>query len=186
MGRVLVVYGSSYGQTAKIAGFLTEELKSSGHHPELFPVETAPVASELDGYDAILLAASIQRGGYQKNFRKWLRANVGHFSGKCSAFVSVCLGVLQKDDPAVQGAERKFVEGLFAWSGWRPQRWKIAAGALSYSRYNWLLKRFMRSIAKRAGGETDMTRDHEYTDWEELRKFAQDFSADLPHNSSSS
>jgi menaquinone-dependent protoporphyrinogen oxidase len=33
----------------------------------------------------------------------------------------------------------------------------------------------MKRIVAKAGGDTDTTRDYEYTDWEDLRRFAQDF-----------
>jgi len=48
------------------------------------------------------------------------------------------------------------------------------AGALLYSRYGWLKRRIMRSIVRREGGDTDMTRDYEYTNWEAIDRFADD------------
>jgi menaquinone-dependent protoporphyrinogen oxidase len=33
----------------------------------------------------------------------------------------------------------------------------------------------MVRIVRKAGGDTDTSRDYEYTDWEELRGFARDF-----------
>jgi hypothetical protein len=50
---------------------------------------------------------------------------------------------------------------------------KEVAGALKYTRYGWLKRRVMRYIAGKAGGSTDTSRDHEYTDWEDLRVFAE-------------
>ena len=50
----------------------------------------------------------------------------------------------------------------------------LFAGALVYTRYGWLKKRLMRSIAKRDGSDTDMSRDHEYTDWDAVDEFARD------------
>ena len=48
------------------------------------------------------------------------------------------------------------------------------AGALRYSRYGWLKRRLMRSIARREGGDTDTSRDHVYTDWDAVDRFAVD------------
>ena len=33
----------------------------------------------------------------------------------------------------------------------------------------------MQRIVAKAGGDTDTTRDFEYTDWNDLRSFAEDF-----------
>ena len=46
------------------------------------------------------------------------------------------------------------------------------AGALLYQEYGLLKRLVMRMIAKRAGGDTDTSRDHVYTDWEALERFA--------------
>jgi menaquinone-dependent protoporphyrinogen oxidase len=37
----------------------------------------------------------------------------------------------------------------------------------------------MRLIAGAAGGDTDTSRDYEYTDWEAVERFAMDFAARL-------
>jgi menaquinone-dependent protoporphyrinogen oxidase len=57
-------------------------------------------------------------------------------------------------------------------TGLRPSRTAAFAGALRYSEYGWVTQRVMRSIARREGNATDMTRDHEYTDWEAVEQFA--------------
>jgi menaquinone-dependent protoporphyrinogen oxidase len=50
----------------------------------------------------------------------------------------------------------------------------LFAGALAYRRYGWFKRHLMRSIARRQGGDTDMTRDFEYTDWDAVTEFAAD------------
>ncbi|MNC94612.1 Protoporphyrinogen IX dehydrogenase [menaquinone] [compost metagenome] len=49
------------------------------------------------------------------------------------------------------------------------------AGALPYSKYNWVKRWMMRRIVAKAGGDTDTSRDYEYTDWNDLRAFAKEF-----------
>jgi len=46
---------------------------------------------------------------------------------------------------------------------------------LLYTRYGWLKRHMMKRIVAKAGGDTDTTRDFEYTDWDDLRDFTQDF-----------
>jgi menaquinone-dependent protoporphyrinogen oxidase len=57
-------------------------------------------------------------------------------------------------------------------TGWRPVETKMVAGALPYSRYNWLKRWMMKRIVRKAGGDTDTARDYEYTDWDDVRAFA--------------
>ena len=42
---------------------------------------------------------------------------------------------------------------------------------LLYTQYNVLIRFVMKRIAKHAGGATDTSRDHEYTDWVALDQF---------------
>jgi menaquinone-dependent protoporphyrinogen oxidase len=51
----------------------------------------------------------------------------------------------------------------------------MVAGALLYTQYGWLTRWFMKRIVTKAGGDTDTTRDYEYTDWNDLRTFAREF-----------
>lgn len=55
---------------------------------------------------------------------------------------------------------------------------RAVKGALPYTRYNWL-KKIMKRIVSKAGGDTDTTRDYEYTDWDDLRVFAREFAGRL-------
>ena len=48
------------------------------------------------------------------------------------------------------------------------------AGALVYSRYGWFKARMLRRIVAKNGGDTDMSRDYEYTDWAAIDRFADD------------
>ena len=51
----------------------------------------------------------------------------------------------------------------------------MVAGALRYTHYNWLKRWMMKRIVTKAGGNTDTSRDYEYTDWAAVRAFADEF-----------
>ena len=59
-------------------------------------------------------------------------------------------------------------------TGWRPSKIRAVAGALMYSKYNLLLRLIMKRIARQAGGDTDTTRDYDYTDYKSLDDFVSD------------
>ncbi len=65
-------------------------------------------------------------------------------------------------------------------TGWRPTAVQPVAGALLYTQYGRVLKWMMRRIARNAGGDTDTSVDHVYTDWEALGDFVREFLGQLP------
>jgi menaquinone-dependent protoporphyrinogen oxidase len=77
--------------------------------------------------------------------------------------VSVCLAVLQRE-PKVERDLAAIVDHFLTSTGWRPAITKQVAGALAYSRYNWLKRWAMIRIVRKAGGDTDTSRDYEYTE----------------------
>lgn len=173
MPRILVVYGTTDGHTGKVAQVCAERLRFSG--------DTADVvnASENDpdpaSYDAVIVAASVHASGYQREIVSWVRRHHAVLNGRPAVFLSVCLGVLQHD-PAVDRELSRIVTAFFESTSWRPLETRMIAGALKYTQYN-VLKRFvMRRIARKAGGDTDTSRDYEYTDWNDLRGFVDRFS----------
>jgi menaquinone-dependent protoporphyrinogen oxidase len=172
MSQILILYGTTHGQTAKIAGYLGELLRNVP-----FRVDVADAASrppKPDGYDAVIVAASVHAQGYQRAVRRWVRRHVKVLSTKPTALVSVCLGVLQQDDTVqreVAAIPTRFADAC----GWHPAMVKVVAGALPYTRYNMLTRWIMRRIVARAGGDTDTSRDYEYTDWTDVKMFASAF-----------
>ena len=52
------------------------------------------------------------------------------------------------------------------------------AGALLYRQYRPAIRLLMRIISMMAGGSTDTSRDHEYTDWKAVSRFADEIAAD--------
>ena len=125
------------------------------------------------------MAASVHAGRYQKSVEKWVHAHAAALGRKPAAFVSVCLGVLQHD-AKVERDLQAILDRFVAIAGWRPTAVKFVAGALPYTHYGWLRRLVMKRIVAKAGGDTDTSRDFEYTDWNDLRHFAVDFGLGLP------
>ena len=174
MSRVLVVYGTTDGQTAKISQTLGARLAAVGHDVAIFNAADAP--SDITTYDAAIVAASVHAGGYQRDVKRWVREHADALRHKPNAFVSVCLGVLQQE-PKVRQELQRILDRFSVSTGWRPSETKIVAGALKYTKYNVLKRWVMKRIVAKAGGDTDTSRDYEYTDWGDLRRFADQFGA---------
>ena len=173
MARFLVIFGTTDGHTAKVAAAIGSRLRTSGHDVDVVNADGAH--STADDYDRIIVAASIHASGYQRTVARWVSHDAAMLNRKPTAFVSVCLGVLQRD-PAVDRALQDIVDKFLRSTSWRPLEIKMVAGALKYRKYNFLKRWAMKRIAKKAGGGTDTSRDYEYTDWLDLERFVDRFS----------
>jgi menaquinone-dependent protoporphyrinogen oxidase len=99
-----------------------------------------------------------------------------------TAFLSVTLseaGAEMLDKTPVEHAQfaldvDRMLGKFFNETQWLPTLSKPVAGALLYTRYNFLLRLIMRRIARKAGAATDTSRDFDYTDWVGLDKFVDD------------
>ena len=152
MTRILVLYGSTHGQTAQIAEAVADAMRAQGAEVDLADAATRNPAP--DAYAAVVVAASVHAGGYQRPVQRWVRGHTEALRDRASAFVSVCLGVLQHD-PGVD-RELGLIRDLFlAATGWKPSIIKVVAGALPYTKYNWIKRWIMRRIVRKAGGDTD-------------------------------
>lgn len=174
MSRLLIVYGTTDGHTRKIAAAMADTLRADGHAVALFDAAAIDPAVSPAWFDGVLVAGSVHMHAYSRALARWVRAHAPALDARPSAFVSVCLGVLQHD-PAVDRDLQKIIGEFLRATRWSARLTKIVAGAIPYTRYGWLKKRLMRRMAARAGGGTDVTRDYEYTDWADVAAFARDF-----------
>jgi menaquinone-dependent protoporphyrinogen oxidase len=178
MIRLLIPYGTSEGHTAKIAECLADVIRDQGH--EAYPVDLERAgAPEPVGYDAVIVGASIHRGKHDKYARDFVRKNREALERLPSAFFSVSLAAHDDTDAArkeVAGYIEKFIQE----TGWRPNKVGVFAGALLYTRYGLIKRWIMKKIARDKGNpDTDTSRDYVYTDWDSVKRFAEEFLATL-------
>jgi menaquinone-dependent protoporphyrinogen oxidase len=174
MSRILILYGTTDGHTAKVAARLADDFRAEGCDVTVAHADRVSTDAWPERYDGVVVAASIHIGSYQRPVRRWVQAHADQLSRMPSAFLSVCLGVLEKR-PEVHQELQEIILRFLRRTGWRPTVVKSVAGAVRYTRYGWLKKRMMRRMVAKASGDTDTTRDYEYTDWNDLRAFAEEF-----------
>ncbi|HYL57147.1 MAG TPA: flavodoxin domain-containing protein [Gemmatimonadales bacterium] len=174
MSRVLILYGTTDGHTRKIATALGGVLSWEGSRVEVVDAQDVSAEVRPDDYDGVIVAASIHMGGYQRAVTRWVRRHADALNHRPSAFISVCLGVLEPREEA-QREVRDIMQRFLDRCDWQPAVTKTVAGALRYTKYGWLKKWIMRRIVAKAGGDIDTTRDYEYTDWDDVRAFARAF-----------
>lgn len=173
MSRILVLYASYDGQTGRIAERIRDVAARAGHRVTLRRFEGIADAGEILDHDAVMVGAAIRYGHHDHGIEKALRSNVAALAQRPNAFFSVCLsagGPGHKPEAA-----RRYIEDFVRRTGWEPRETASFAGALVYSKYGPFIKFMMKLIVGYSGGETDATRDYEYTDWVEVERFAKRF-----------
>ncbi len=173
--QVLLVYGTTEGQTRKIATFLADRLARQGHQVVTANAREAGIPDPRR-FDAILIAASIHLGRYQAAVIRFVREHRAAISARANAFVSVSLAAAGHAPDDIAGLAKCVADFVQA-SGWTPHRVHHVAGAFRYTAYHLLVRCVMKYIAWRKGAPTDTRRDHELTDWDDLARFADTFAS---------
>jgi menaquinone-dependent protoporphyrinogen oxidase len=172
--EVPVLFASSEGQTALIAIRLADVLHSHGLDSQAIDVST-PDAQTLDWsrVRGALVGASIHIGKHQKSAARFVHAHAADLNRVPSAFFSVSLAAASKNPPEVAEAER-IARAFPAEHGWTPQFILSVAGRLAYREYNFFIRFVIKRIAKKEGGPTDTSRDHELTNWDEVDRLGRE------------
>ena len=175
MSKILIAYGTSEGQTAKIADHLAEVIRAQGH--DVFPMNIERKAPAPAGYGAVIVGASVHKGKHQRWVVDYVRRNRPALEHLPSAFFSVSLAIQDGSEKGRLEAEG-YVETFVKETGWYPEKVGLFAGALVYTKYNFLLRWVMRRIARSKGSrDLDTGRNYVYTDFGAVQRFAEEFLA---------
>lgn len=175
--RILIVYGSTHGQTAAIAAFLQLKLERHGCQVTVSNVKEPPTPP-LDHFQGVIVGASIIARGHQPAIAAFIRDHVGMLNAMPSAFFSVSASAGSARE-AGRAAARQLCDSFLAETGFHPGYTECIAGAIKYTQYSFLLRWYMKKASRMNGGSTDTSRDHEYTDWAQVATFAQQFAERL-------
>jgi len=174
--KILITYGTSEGQTGKIAEVIADVIRAVGHEVEA--VDIRELRGDFPaGYDGVIVGASIHMGKHDKHVVEFVQKNRASLEGVPSAFFSVSLAA-HGDTEEAEG----YVEQFEQETGWRPARIALFGGALLYTHYGFVKRHMMKKIAQDKPGHlgTDTSRDYVYTEWDGVKRFAETFVTDLP------
>jgi len=166
--KILIVYGTSEGQTRKIARFMENVLQNENHQVVIADSTEDPPLP--DDFDVVIIGSSIHMHKYHNSIQHYIRKHLDQLNQKPSAFFSVCLAVasnIKEEHEEAHAIARDFLKA----TNWHPTETTHIAGALKYTQYDYFKRLVMRMIAKKEGGDTDVSKDHEYTDWGAVKDF---------------
>jgi menaquinone-dependent protoporphyrinogen oxidase len=169
---IQILYSTAEGQARLIAERMEAELRGRGHITQCESVTNAVMRTKPN---AVLLIASIHIGKHAGVARDFIKTNLPLFNTIPSGFMSVSLSASEADRTRAQNYVTDFMEE----TGWRPEITATVAGAIRYTNYNFLKKLMIKRIATENGLPTDTSRDHEFTDWDEVATFVDAFEEKL-------
>ena len=174
MPNILILYATREGQTEKIAGKLASRLAERDAKVTLVNAKDKQSVGKLvlDSFDLIVFGASMHAGNIESELRDFIRQNKTLIETKRCAFYLVLLSAATNDltlkEKWLSDAGGKLRTSV----GVSFDHVEFIAGALSYSKYSRPVRWILSRIAKKAGADTDTSKDYEYTDWQQVEAFA--------------
>ncbi|MDR1851783.1 MAG: menaquinone-dependent protoporphyrinogen IX dehydrogenase [Propionibacteriaceae bacterium] len=171
---ILIIHGSRFGQSTKIARAIQTTLESAGLETEFAELGKA---TDPTGHEGVVLVTSVRYGYFDKNAYRMIARHREFLDSVPTLLVTVSLTARkpEKRDPAVHTYTRKFL----AKSGWTPTHTEVVAGALEYPRYNLFDRKAIQLIMRISKGPLDPTLSIEYTDWDQVEAAASGFAKQL-------
>lgn len=171
MASFLVTYGSGTGQTAKVAERIGAVLAERGHAVTVRRVDGR--WADVESFDAVLVGSPVTNRRHLPEVVAFVEANRRALSDRPSAFFQLSLASAMRFRRARDGAV-DFVDDLVERTGWEPDRVGVFAGSIAYTQYDLPTRLAFRLVAAVTTGDTDTSRDYEYTDWAGVETFATD------------
>ncbi len=170
--KALLLYSTREGQTKKIMHNIAQQL--DGYQCELVDLhECEPM--DLTQYDKVLIGASIRDGKLNTKLYQFIKAHQQQLKNTKAAFYCVNLTARKADQGKDTPEGSVYIKTFLKKSPWQPSLIGVFAGALYYPRYRLIDRMMIRFIMKLTGGETDTSKEIEYTDWEKVSLFAKKF-----------
>jgi menaquinone-dependent protoporphyrinogen oxidase len=168
-----VFYATTEGQTRRIAEKLAANLHDHGVESRAIDV-TSDEAGDVDWRHVrgVAVGASVHAGHHQQDISAFIHNYRDQLAMRPSLFFSVSMRAASPR-PADQTAAEQLAQTFVARTGWQPNRVIAMAGSLAYTKYGWITRFLIKRIAGRAGLATDTRRDHDYTNWNQVRSEAE-------------
>jgi len=172
--KILVLYGTTEGQTRKVAEYVAEQLEGD----EVMLVDATDAPGDLNPalFGAAILAASVHAHKYQHSLITFARDHHAKLNKMTSLFISVSLSAAGEDPDDRKGLA-DCTEAFKAETGWSPRQVLHVAGAFRFTKYDFFKSWVMRLIAKEKHVKVNPHEDLALTDWQALARDISSFRA---------
>jgi menaquinone-dependent protoporphyrinogen oxidase len=182
MKPILVAYATREGQTRHIAEHVASTLNTRRHPFLLLDAAHAPNGFTLTNFSAAIVAASLHLGKHEPEAVRFVKRHLAELRQIPTLFLSVSLseaGIEDVNAPPERRAKaqadvKRTIGEFLGTTGWQPSHVAAVAGALRFTRYDFVTRFVMKRIAGKVGMPVDTTRDYEFTDWATLDQLIED------------
>jgi len=169
MRSAAIIYCTRHGQTEKIAYHMRDRLVQKGVGVQMFPLQDAP--APLDpGFDAVILGGPVYVGQFPAGLIEWVKTHKAALDRRLTGFFTVSLNAADARE-SCRVVDLHLVHKFLRAARWQPTFAASFAGALTYSRYNWILRKLMQWKSRQAHGPAGTAKDYEFTDWQKVDNF---------------
>ena len=125
VARICIPYATSEGQTAKIAAYIADVIRSHGHEADEVDVKASRLGAP-SGYDGVIVGASIHLGRHDKHVRDYVRQHRDVLERVPAAFFSVSLAAHADEHEA-----ERYVDDFEGRPAGGRRGWRCSAGLCS-------------------------------------------------------
>lgn len=172
--KILLLYATRHGQTEKIAARLKTECEHDGASVTQVNITDRSAVAELEltAFDLLVFGASIHIGTIEKSLASFINIHRDAIEVKPHSMFIVLMAAASRDavnrEKSLVEVREKVAKQLLV----KFTDIEMIAGAIKYTKYNWFIRWVMKGIAKKEGGSIDISKDHEYTDWDQVAAYA--------------
>ncbi|GLO59518.1 protoporphyrinogen oxidase [Vibrio sp. MACH09] len=170
MKKALFLYSTKDGQTVKIFKHIEAEMNE--FECELVDLHLLNNV-DFTHYDKVVIGASIRYGHLNKKFYQFINTNLDALKAANVAFFLVNLTARKEDQGKDTPEGSVYMQTFLKKSAWKPDLLAVFAGALRYPQYRFFDRFMIQLIMRMTGGETDTTKEVEYTNWKKVSIFAE-------------
>ncbi|OSQ44085.1 flavodoxin domain-containing protein [Marivita geojedonensis] len=173
--NIAVIFESLEGQTKKIAAFVTERLKESGHSVSLFNTADRSASLNLDGIDRVVLAAPVHERRHPKDFEVIVAAQADKLKALPTMMLSVSLKA-SFDEGRAEAQE--YLTEMKMRIGISFDRELLVAGAVRAESYGYFESQIVHHVVLEGRPVDLIDGVREYTDWDTLHEHLDAFMTD--------
>jgi menaquinone-dependent protoporphyrinogen oxidase len=141
--NVLIVYGTTEGQTRKIAEWTATHVREHGHQVELRDSAAPASGSDIETFHAFIVAASVHQQCHQETITNFVIAHHALLNARPSAFISVSLSAVLE---AGKTEAQEYVDRFVSVTGWQPRMTLLLGGALRFTEYDYFQEQIVKFI----------------------------------------
>ena len=169
----LVVFGTRYGSTAKIAEEIGTVLSDEGFKVRVVNAAKDTI-SDISEFDIVIVGSGIKMGKWTKETLDFLKKFEADLSHKKVALFASC-GYSREPEKVDEARENFLIKVADKYPSIKPVSLGLFGGVFSFDKYGFVEKLLFRGIKKDLENQgVDTRKPYDFRDWEEIREWTKE------------